>query len=260
VIKKSFLVMLLALLAAPVLFAQTALTSTTTSEVLDAREQDIDVASTSGVTIGDIAVVDAEAMEVLSIGTNPTRIRVIRGVEGTRASTHATSSDIFIDPADRFLREDQVGSCTVAETPYAPAINLRTGRRFACLESLWKLVWDASGTVGETYATWAQGAAFADAVSTIFYIAVVPMRVTDIDVIWDVAESTGAMAVQVQKLTGTTEIGGSGVDLLSSTVDATGTANTTAIGSTRSIPTIDIVGNNVGFSVRCPEKVYIFSE
>ena len=229
-IKKSFLVMLAALLAAPLLLAQTSLTATTTSVALDALERNVRVASTSGVTVGDIAVVDAEAMRVLSIGTNPTRIRVTRGVEGTKADDHATASDIFIDPPDRFIKEDLVGSCTVASTPYAPAINLNTGRRYRCLESLWSVVWDGTNTVGETYATWAQGAAFADAVSTIFYIAVRPMRVTDIDVIWDVAESTGAMNVQVQKLFGTEAIG-SGDDLLSSVIDATGAANTTANGS-----------------------------
>ncbi len=229
-IKKPFLVLLAVLIAAPLLFAQTALTTTTTSEVLDATEQGINIASTSGVTVGDIAVVDAEAMRVLSIGTNPTRIRVIRGVEGTKADDHATSSDIFIDPADRFIKEDLVGSCTVGNTPYAPVINLTTGRRYRCLESRWVLVWDGSGTLGETYATYAQGATVADAVSTIFYVAVRPMRVTDIDVIWDTAESSGAMNVQVQKLVGTEEIA-SGDDLLSAVVDATGTANTIANGS-----------------------------
>jgi len=85
-------------------------------------------------------------------------------------------------------------------------------------------------TLGDQTAVYAQGPAVADAINTQFFIADRAYTVTDIDVSWAVAESTGAMAVQVQRLQGTEAIA-SGDDLLASTIDATATANTVTAGT-----------------------------
>lgn len=83
----------------------------------------------------------------------------------------------------------------------------------------------AAATIGESTVTWAQGATAADAVSTQFFIADRAYTVSAINVVWGVAESTGAMNVMVQRLQGT-EACGSGDDLQDAVVDATATANT----------------------------------
>lgn len=83
----------------------------------------------------------------------------------------------------------------------------------------------AAANIGESTATWVQGATAADAVNTQFFIADRAYTVTAINVVWGVAESTGAMDVMVQRLQGT-EACGSGDDLLAAVVDATATANT----------------------------------
>ncbi|HWP39750.1 MAG TPA: hypothetical protein VNL70_02405, partial [Tepidisphaeraceae bacterium] len=82
----------------------------------------------------------------------------------------------------------------------------------------------ASQTLGHISVPVALGAA-ATHVDGVFFIADRPYKVTDIDAIWAVAESTGSMDVMVERLQGT-EACGSGDDLLAAAIDATGTANT----------------------------------
>lgn len=74
-------------------------------------------------------------------------------------------------------------------------------------------------------AVWAQGGTPADALDTQFYIADRQMTVTEINVVWGTAESTGSMDVMVERLQGT-EACASGDDLQAAVVDATATANT----------------------------------
>ena len=83
---------------------------------------------------------------------------------------------------------------------------------------------------GEYTVTMAYGPTTANHVDSIFYIAPEGYTVTDIDVVWGTAESTGSMDVMVERLQGT-EACGSGDDLLSAAVDATGTADTVANGA-----------------------------
>ena len=86
---------------------------------------------------------------------------------------------------------------------------------------------DVTLTIGDTSVSWSQGATPADALDTIFFVADRAYTITDVDVVWGTAESTGSMDVDVEKLTGT-EACASGTDVISAVVDATGTANTVA--------------------------------
>lgn len=81
-------------------------------------------------------------------------------------------------------------------------------------------------TLGDTTASWVQGATPADALDTKFFVADRAYTITDVDVSWGTAESTGAMDVMVEKLNGVTACG-SGTDVLAAVVDATATADTT---------------------------------
>lgn len=85
----------------------------------------------------------------------------------------------------------------------------------------------AAMTLGQHTVTWAQGGTAADALDTQFFIADRPYTVTEINVVWGVAESTGSMDVMVERLQGT-EACAAGDDLQAAVVDATGTANTVA--------------------------------
>lgn len=82
-----------------------------------------------------------------------------------------------------------------------------------------------AATLGTQTVSWAQGGTAADALDTQFFIADQAYTVTAINVVWGVAESTGAMDVMVERLQGT-EACASGDDLQAAVVDATGTANT----------------------------------
>lgn len=84
----------------------------------------------------------------------------------------------------------------------------------------------AAYTLGDTYASWVQGATPADALDTVFYVAPRAMVVKSVTVTWGTAESTGSMDVMVEKLNGVTACA-SGTDVLAAVVDATATANTT---------------------------------
>ncbi|MDP6452218.1 MAG: hypothetical protein QF898_02825 [SAR202 cluster bacterium] len=70
-----------------------------TSEELDASETDVDVDSQTDIEAGHTILVDSEQMYVESYSTNT--LTVVRGVNGTTATTHNTSASIsiFLYPA-----------------------------------------------------------------------------------------------------------------------------------------------------------------
>lgn len=91
---------------------------------------------------------------------------------------------------------------------------------------------DATQTVGTVFTQFVQGGTAADALDTIFFIAPRAVTITQIDAVWGVAESTGSMDIQVERLQGTEACtGGNGDDLLSAVIDATTTADTVANGA-----------------------------
>ena len=149
-----FLTLVVGLLIGPSAFAQTALTSTTLAEAVDGTETSIDVASATGVQVGDIAVVDREAMLVTAVNSTDNRITVTRGMEGTLADDHANARTIYIDPPGFFIQRDLAGACTAgSEFPnYTPLINLRNGRRYVCTDSYWREVLWQEFTIGQAQA------------------------------------------------------------------------------------------------------------
>jgi len=137
---------LVLLLIAGVGLGQTALDSTTLGEAVDGTETRIDVASSSNAAVGEIAVVDKEAMRITAVATG--RITVTRGYAGTKADNHATGSLIYINPANRYVQNELFGPCTAAsEYPaYTPLIVLPSGNRYTCTGSVWRQV-DILGSI-----------------------------------------------------------------------------------------------------------------
>jgi hypothetical protein len=117
---------LLVALAVPS-FAQTSLTSTTLAAAVTASAAQINVASATGIEVGDrVAVLAqnrvAEFMRVRAI--NGTFITVSRGVD-SRALAHLSGATLYHAPEAQFYRDDPVvgTSCTRANELYLPHIN-----------------------------------------------------------------------------------------------------------------------------------------
>ena len=150
--KSILLTMIVALLIAAPGFGQTAITTTTLSAALDGTNRTFAVASATGIVVGDLMVIDREAMEVVSIsGTN---ITVVRGVAGSRADNHANSRIIYHEVPAGFIQTDLAGTCTAAsEFPnFTPLINTRTGNRYVCTNSVWTLSAVDPFTIGDSEA------------------------------------------------------------------------------------------------------------
>lgn len=107
----------------------TTLATTTLSEGVDASTRSIKVASTSGLVIGIRLFVDRELMTVTGLGVATTAystVNVLRGVDGTAASPHVSSSTITIGRGDQFFSTDPMGTPPPA-VPVSPYINVLTG-------------------------------------------------------------------------------------------------------------------------------------
>jgi hypothetical protein len=112
-------------------FAQTATTHTTLSAAVSSSDTTIRVASATGFTAGTTwAYVDREIMIVRAVsGTN---ISVIRGANGTRATSHVANSRVYVGPVGAFLGYDPSGSCTAANEAYLPQISVASGNVWTC--------------------------------------------------------------------------------------------------------------------------------
>ena len=102
----------------------------------------------------------------------------------------------------------------------------------------------AAANLGEHTVSWAQGGTAADALDTQFFIADRAYTVTEINVVWGGAESTGSMDVMVERLQGT-EACAAGDDLQAAAVDATATANTVTTPALTGTPAnLDLAAGN----------------
>lgn len=108
-------------------YAQTTLTSTTLAAAATATASQINVASATGIEVGDrVAVLAgnrvAEFMRVRAI--NGTFITVSRGVD-SRAVAHLNASTLYHAPEAQWYRDDPIvgTSCTRANELYLPHIN-----------------------------------------------------------------------------------------------------------------------------------------
>lgn len=237
---RSLSVALLAVALGVTGLAQTnTLTSTTLSATVDSDDTSIQVTSATDFAVGSIVFVDKEAMTISSVVGTVVGVR--RGVPTTRSTAHSSGATAFVGTPDLYGTNDPAGMCTTAAEFVLPFVALDTGTVWNCTNSEWiaetsgfggsiALPTSSSFTIGDTAASYNQGPAFADAVSSIFFIADRAYTVTSIEAVWSTAESTGAMDIQVQRLQGTEAIA-AGDDLLSAVIDATGTADTVNAGT-----------------------------
>lgn len=226
-IRSLILTAALAALAVAPAFAQATLNSTTLAAALDASSSTISVTSATNVAVDYVLFVDREAMKVVSL--SGTQVRVIRGYSGTAARAHAALATLYTG-LERYYQPSEVvpgSTCTSTSEVALPRVVLPTGNVYQCTNSIW---YSLGSTVGQIQASFVQGGTAADALDTVFFLADRDYVVTAISAVWSTAESTGAMDIMVEKLTGTTACA-SGTDLLSAAINATGTANTVNAGA-----------------------------
>lgn len=113
--------------------------------------QYIQVASTTGMIAHKTMIfVDYELMDV--IGIQGTNLLVVRGAEGTRATSHNSGATAyystgtagpFLIPTNAsqtsyaFIAYDPVGSCLATQQLILPQINIKTGNRWNCENGTW---------------------------------------------------------------------------------------------------------------------------
>jgi hypothetical protein len=131
---KFSLAVLLVLLSSVPAFAQATLRATNFSTAVTASVNKVVVASASGIAAGDILFVEREAMKVLSIDS--TTLTVRRGYESP-AAAHSTSVTVYVDDPKYFSVVDKSGSCTSTSEVVLPVINIRNGKSFECISSVW---------------------------------------------------------------------------------------------------------------------------
>lgn len=108
--------------------ATVTLSTTTLTAPVSSTSGLISVASTAGMTPGMRLWVDRELMSVVSLDVDPW-VRVLRGVDGSAASAHNSSSTVTIGRGDQFYSSDPVGQPPAA-IPVSPYINVLTGDVF----------------------------------------------------------------------------------------------------------------------------------
>ena len=92
---------------------------------LGATDAQVKVASTSGLNPGTRLWVDRELMSVVSLSVDPW-VNVLRGMDGTAAQPHNSSSLVTIGRADQFYSSDPVGRPPDV-IPVSPYINILDG-------------------------------------------------------------------------------------------------------------------------------------
>lgn len=84
--------------------------------------------------------IDREAMEVTAVNTFSGTVTVKRtGWQGSIVSSHLSGSTVYIAAPSQLYTNDPVGSCTVASTAVTPWINVVSGNRWTCVNSVWTI-------------------------------------------------------------------------------------------------------------------------
>ena len=107
--------------------ATVTLATTTLTYGVNAGAGEVELSSVSGINPGYRLWIDRELMKVLSIVTGTTRVKVSRGVDGTAASAHSSTSTVTIGRGDQFYTTDPVGA-PPAEILVSPYINVINGK------------------------------------------------------------------------------------------------------------------------------------
>jgi hypothetical protein len=143
------------------------LTSTTITEaVTSASASQITVASATDFAVGRLAYIDREAMSVTAV--SGTRISVVRGANGTRATAHPDNAQVYVGPPNYFatVDKDQWSSCTRTDNLVLPIVNVRSGKAWQCYGSRWM---EVSREFQGTAAKYPVGAAVASAMPDAVY-------------------------------------------------------------------------------------------
>lgn len=127
--------------------ATVTLATTTLTNGVDSSAPAVLLASTAGISKGTRLWIDRELMEVISIGVDPW-VNVLRGVDGSTASLHSSSSIVTIGRADQFYSTDPLGAPPSA-IPVSPYINVISG-------DTWLAQGDASPAPGVSVVRWWQ--------------------------------------------------------------------------------------------------------
>jgi pectate lyase len=148
---KKILLLVVFVLAAGSLQAQTIIGSTTTAAAIGLNDTTISLTSATGgttnagtfvLTVGyEYVIVDASGVEAgIITAINGTTISVTRGVGGTQRKAHATTARIFIGPSNAFYQgppgsgtgTNAGAACTRAQLQYLPWIDLTSGLIWTC--------------------------------------------------------------------------------------------------------------------------------
>ena len=109
------------------------LTQTTLAAAINDSQNNIVVASTTGITVTNnttatLIYVDRELMTVLAVNSTTGELTVARGSNGTPASGHASGAMVLAGAPDYFIDHDPQGASSVALV--APLINTMTGKQW----------------------------------------------------------------------------------------------------------------------------------
>lgn len=137
--KRIVIGLIVALLGAVPVSAQTYLTSTTNSAAISASATTFVVASASGIAAGGALYINREYMTVRAV--SGTTITVTRGQAGTVANSHGASQTVIIIPAAAIptvvaqvepAGTAGMGACDITAFQYQPIINVANGNVWLC--------------------------------------------------------------------------------------------------------------------------------
>ena len=145
--KRNLAFLILALLTAVPLSAQTVLSATTTSAAIaDSAVQQMTVTSTTGFTAPGtgsaavLAVIDREIVAVRTVNTTTKIIGIARGQNGTRATPHVSGATVTVGPPRAFYSYVPSGQCTRTNLEYVPwvvgggaGLGIEVGTLWDCL-------------------------------------------------------------------------------------------------------------------------------
>lgn len=133
--------------AAPV-SAQTALTTTTISALMDNVQQSIVVASATGITAAgtgatfQYGLIDRELVAIRGLPGASTTVTIMRGQNGTRATAHVSGATFTVVPAvnnPQLVNYVPSGACVRSQLAYVPVVvggtvnQAMNGSTFDCL-------------------------------------------------------------------------------------------------------------------------------
>jgi hypothetical protein len=116
------------LFTASPLFAQTALSATTFSAAVDNVQQTVTVASATGITAAGSGagfvylLADHELFAVRALPGASTTVTVMRGQNGTRATSHINGATVTVVPPLALINYLPTGQCTRSNLLYVPMV------------------------------------------------------------------------------------------------------------------------------------------